>query len=147
MELYERLESDAREALRSQDREKLSVLRLVIASVRTLALEKTGAVTEQETLQVIQRHIKQRKESIEQFTRGNRPDLVAKETAELRILEAYLPAQLSDAEVRSAVAAAIAETGAASKADIGKVMKLVMERVRGKADGKAVNRIVAELLP
>jgi uncharacterized protein YqeY len=97
-------------------------------------------------MQILSRQIKQHKESIEQFKKGNRPDLADKEASELSILESYMPAQMSEDEVVAIVKTAISETGAIAKSETGKVMKAVMEKARGRVDGKTVNQIVMKLL-
>ena len=103
-------------------------------------------VEEAEIIEIIRRQAKQRKESIEQFGKGNRPDLADKEAQELKVLESYMPQQLGEAELLEIIKDAIAETGASAKSDIGKVMKAVMEKVKGRADGSSVNKLVSGLL-
>jgi uncharacterized protein YqeY len=148
MSLYKKIEDDMRNALRQGNAVTLSVLRMLISAMKMREIEKNVKdLDDAEALQIIQRHIKQHKESIAQFEKGNRPDLVEKEAMELKVLEAYMPEQLSRDEIAAIVKAAIAESGAASKSDTGKVMKLVMEKVKGRADGKTVSQLVAELLP
>ena len=147
MNLYETIDSEYKTALKGKDALKVSVLRMVISSVKMLEIQKNVKTAEDaDILQIIQKQIKQRKESIDQFTKGNRQDLAAKEAAELALLEAYMPKQLSEDELRTVVKTVIADLGAATKAETGKVMKAVMEKVKGKADGKAVNQIVSSLL-
>lgn len=147
MGLYEQLKNDMTGALRAGDQKKLSVIRMVISAVKMLEIEKTAKeIQEADILQILQKQVKQHKESIAQFEKGARPDLVAKEAEELKILVSYLPEQLSEAEVQKIVQAAIVETGAVLKSDTGKVMKVVMAKVAGKTDGKTVNRILAQFL-
>ena len=147
MNLYKRLEDDMKGALKGGDAVKLSVLRMVISAVKMLEIEKNiKAPGEGDVLQILQKQIKQRKESIAQFEKGNRQDLVDKEASELKILEAYMPKQLSEEELTVVVKDSIAETGAKVKADMGKVMKVVMGKVAGKADGKSVNQILLRFL-
>lgn len=147
MSLYERIESDARAALKEGKTAKLSVLRMLISAIKVFELEKrSGKVEEQEVLEIIHGQIKQRKESIEQFKKGNRLDLADKETEELGVLEAYMPEQLSDEELVKIIKETISETGAATNRDTGKVMKLVMGKIRGRADGRAVNKLVTGFL-
>ena len=147
MNLYKRLEDDMKGALKGGDTIKLSVLRMVISAVKMLEIEKNiKEPDEADVLQILQKQIKQRKESITQFEKGNRQDLVDKEAAELKILESYMPKQLSEEELTAVIKDAIAETGAAVKADMGKVMKVVMGKVAGKADGKSVNQILLRFL-
>ena len=147
MNLYERLESDARAALKESSKEKLSVLRMLLSAVKVFELEKkAGKVEDREIIEIIQRQAKQHKESIGQFKNGNRPDLADKESRELKVLESYLPEQLSEAELLKIVKDAIAETGASAKSNMGKVMKAVMEKAKGRADGSSVNKLVSGLL-
>lgn len=147
MSLYQAIEQNMKSALKQGDTIKLSVLRMLVSSIRMLMLEKNLKTAEDDdTLRVIQRHIKQRKESIEQFRKGNRSDLAEKEAAELKILEGYMPEQLSEEEALAIVKECICQSGAVTKADTGKVMKLVMDKVKGKFDGKAVNQLVMGFL-
>ena len=147
MGLYETIEADMKQALKNGDSLRLSVLRLLVSELRTREIEKkVKRLEEPDILQTIQRQIKQRKDSIEQFGKGARQDLVDKESGELKVLEGYMPKQLSEAEVLEAIKSAISETGAAAKSDAGRVMKLIMEKLRGKADGKLVNQLVMGLL-
>ena len=147
MGLYERLRNDMKEALKSGDQGKLLVLRMVISAVKMIEIEKNiKEPQEADVLQILQRQVKQHKESISQFEKGARPDLVAKEAAELKILELYLPKQLSEDELLHIVKETVTEAGAVTKSDTGKVMKLVMAKVAGKADGKIISQLVAQVL-
>ncbi|MDD5495559.1 MAG: GatB/YqeY domain-containing protein [Candidatus Omnitrophica bacterium] len=147
MELYRKLESDMRNALKSKAAIALSVLRMLISAIKTFEIDKKiKEASDTDILQIIQRQIKQHKESIEQFKKGNRADLVEKELAELKILEAYMPEQLTEDELTGLIKEALAQTGAVTKSDTGKVMKVLMEKVRGRADGKLVNQLVSKLL-
>jgi uncharacterized protein len=147
MELYEKIEADMRSSLKEGNAGKLSVLRMLVAAIRQFEIDKNvKAPAEADVLQIVSRQIKQHKESIEQFNKGSRPDLAEKEAAELKILEVYMPAQMSEADLLTLVRAAISESGAVTKAETGKVMKLVMEKAKGKADGKTVNALVMKLL-
>ena len=147
MGLYEKIESDMKAALKGKDTVRLSTLRMLLAAVKNLEVEKRVKRLEDADIpQLIQKDIKRHRESIEQFEKGARQDLADKETLELKILEAYLPKQLSDEELQDIIKAAISECGATTKADAGKVMKAVMEKVKGRADGKLVNRLVMSLL-
>lgn len=143
MSLYEKIESDMKAALKEGDTLKLSVLRMLVAAARQVQINKNSkSVTEADMLQVLQRHIKQHKESITQFVSGNRQDLADKEASELKILETYMPEQMSEEELKSIIKAVIAESGAKTKSEMGKVMKLVMERTKGACDGKLVSQLV-----
>jgi uncharacterized protein YqeY len=147
MNLYQKIESDMKSAMKDGNAVKLSVLRMLVSAVRALEIDKKIKILpETEVVQVLQKQIKQRRESIEQFTKGNRTDLADKELVEMKILETYLPAQLSESEVESLVKATISETGASMKSDTGKVMKAVMEKAKGACDGKTVNQVVMRFL-
>lgn len=147
MDLYARIETDMKSALKEGNAVKVSVLRMVISAAKMLVIEKNlKSVSEGDILQILQRQIKQRKESIEQFEKGKRQDLADKESQELKILESYLPKQLSEDEIKSIIKEAIAETGARAKSDMGKVMKVVTEKTRGRADGKLVSQLVTGML-
>lgn len=143
MSLYEKIESDMKTALKEGDAIKLSVLRMLVAAARQVQINKNSkSVTEPDMLQILQRHIKQHKESITQFGNGNRQDLVDKELAELKILEAYMPEQMSEEDLKAIIKAVITESGAKTKSEMGKVMKLVMERTKGPCDGKLISQLV-----
>ncbi|MCX5666344.1 MAG: GatB/YqeY domain-containing protein [Candidatus Omnitrophica bacterium] len=147
MDTYEKLESQMKEAMKQRDSLRLSVLRMAIAAVRnTEIVKKVKKLEEGDVIQVIQRMIKEHRESIAQFEKGGRTDLVDKEKLELEVLQGYVPKEMSEEELTSILKAAVQESGFTSKADAGKVMKIVMEKVKGKADGKIVNRIVMSLL-
>ncbi len=145
--LLSRLEGDMKEAMKAREEVRLSTLRMIIAAVRNVEIEKkTKALDDAEVVKILQKSFKQHKESIAQFENGNRPDLVAKEAAELKILEAYLPKQVGEEELIRLVKEVLAETGAVARSDTGKVMKAVMAKVQGQADGKAISAIVSNLL-
>ena len=147
MSLCEKLDNDVKSALKGGDSLKVSVLRMVLSAVKTLQIEKNIKTLDDDSVtQILQRHVKQHRESIEQFTKGARKDLADKEASELKILEGYLPKQLTEEELTAIVKLAVSETGAVSKSDTGKVMKAVMEKAKGRADGKAISRLVQELL-
>jgi len=139
--------ADIAAAMKARDASRLSALRMLKAAVMNKGVEKGRDLDDAEVLQVIASLAKQRRDSIEQFAKAGRTDLVEKETAELNILQAYLPAGATPEEINAAVAEAIAETGASSPKDMGKVMKAVMPKLAGKnADGKAVNEAVRRTL-
>jgi uncharacterized protein len=136
-----------RDAMKQKDSLKLSVLRMAIAAVRnTEIVKKVKKLEEPDVLQVMQKMIREHRESITQFEKGGRPDLVDKETRELEVLQEYVPKEMGLDELTSIVKTAVQESGSTSRADAGKVMKAVMERVKGKAGGKIVNKIVLSLL-
>jgi uncharacterized protein YqeY len=135
------------DAMRRQDAPRLSALRMLKAALMNREVEKARALDEPESLQVVNSLVKQRRDSIEQFTKGGRQDLVDKETAEIAILEQYLPPPADPAALERAVADAIAETGAASMKDMGRVMKAAMARLSGQSvDGRVVNDLVKKKL-
>lgn len=147
MGIYEKIESRMKEAMRSKDTVTLSVMRMLMAAVKNAEIaKKVKALDDSDVIQVIQRMVKEHKESIDQFEKGSRPDLVEKEKKELAILQEYMPAQMSEAGLLDIVRTVVKEMGAVTKADTGKVMKAVMEKVKGKADGKIVNQLVMSLL-
>ena len=146
MDLYQKLSDDSKAALKQGDAAKLSVLRMLLSAVKMLEIEKNSRPADGDILQIVQRQIKQHRESIEQFEKGSRPDLAGKEKAELEMLTAYMPEPLTEDEVAAIVKEAVADTGAATKADMGKVMKAVIEKAKGRADGKLVNQLVMKLL-
>jgi hypothetical protein len=140
------MQEDMKAAMKSSDKMRVETLRMVIAELKKEEIDSMKPLDEETFLKVLKRSVKRRKESIDQFKAGNRPDLVEKEEAQLKIVEAYLPQQLSPSEVEKIVAAAIAETGAKTKQDSGKVMKAVMGKYGGQIDGKTVQQIVAAKL-
>jgi uncharacterized protein YqeY len=134
-------------AMKSKDSARLSALRMLKAAIMNKGIEKSHDLDDAEVLQVVSSLVKQRRDSIEQFSKAGRNDLVEKETAEIKVLDEYLPPAASAAEIDAAVAEAIAETGVTSVKDMGKVMKAVMPRLAGKnADGRAVNEAVRRKL-
>ncbi len=146
MSLLQRLDEDLKTALRESDRLKLSAIRLVKAEVKNRQIEKGRDLSDEEILSVISMFAKQRRESIEQFSKGGRNDLADQERRELAVLQAYMPQQLSPEELDSLILQAIQESAARDEKDMGKVMKVLMPRVKGVSDGKAVNNRVKELL-
>jgi uncharacterized protein len=147
MSLIEQLNKTLAEAMKARDQARLSPLRMLKAALMNREVERGRALTEAEEHQVVATLVKQRKESIEQFGQGGRQDLVAKETSELAVLEAYLPPAVAADDLDRIVAEVIAETGATSARDMGKVMKGVMARLAGMSvDGKAVNELVRRRL-
>jgi uncharacterized protein YqeY len=147
MSMNDQVGADIAAAMKARDASRLSALRMLKAAVMNKSVEKGRDLDDAEVLQVVASLVKQRRDSIEQFTNAGRTDLVDKETAELTVLQAYLPAAATPEEINAAVAAAIAETGASSPKDMGKVMKAVMPKLAGKnADGKAVNEAVRRTL-
>jgi uncharacterized protein YqeY len=140
MSLAEKIQKDIVDAMRAKDELRLSVLRGIKSAIKLKEVEKIRALDEAESIQILQTLVKQRKESIEQFTKGNRMDLAGKETKELAIIETYLPASASDAEMDAAITKAIADTGANSIKQMGAVVKAAKTLLEGKTvDGKALS--------
>ncbi len=147
MSLTDKINGDITAAMKTKDAPRLSALRMMKAAMMNKGVEKGRDLEDAEVLQVVASLVKQRRDSIEQFSKAGRIDLVEKETAEIAVLEAYLPPAATADEIEAAVAASIAETGAASPKDIGKVMKAVMPKLAGKnADGRTVNDSVRRKL-
>ena len=146
MTLKERITEDMKTAMRSGEKDRLAVIRLVQAAIKQREVDERITLDDAQITSVLEKMIKQRKESVAAFEKGGRADLVAKENAEIVILQPYLPAQLGDAELDALIAEAIASTGAASIKDMGKVMGVVKAKAAGKADMGAVGaRIKAKL--
>jgi uncharacterized protein YqeY len=146
MTLKERITEDMKTAMRSGEKDRLAVIRLLQAAIKQREVDERITLDDAQVMAVLEKMIKQRKESIVAFEKGARADLVAKETAEIAVLQPYLPAQLSDSELDAIIADAIKTTGAASIKDMGKVMGLVKSKAAGKADMGAVGaRIKAKL--
>lgn len=146
MPLQERLHNELKTSMKVQDELKLRVLRLLLTALKKKEKEVRRPLEEGEILQTVSQQIKQRKESIAQYRKGNREDLAKNEENELRILEAFMPQQLTENELEQLVSQVIDETGAKSPKDIGKVMKTIMPRVAGRADGKVINQMVRSRL-
>jgi uncharacterized protein YqeY len=146
MSLNERLNEDMKQAMRSQEKFKLSVIRMVRASIKNIEIDQKKTLDDNEVLDVLSREIKQRKDSLQEFEKAGRDDLAENLKAEIAILIKYLPQQLSEEEVKVIVQQTIQEVGASSKADMGKVMGALMPKVKGLADGKIVNQFVLQLL-
>jgi uncharacterized protein YqeY len=146
MSLREKLDTDLKSAMRSKDELRKLVIRSLLSSMNYAEIAKQKKLDDSGIIEVVAKEIKQRKESIEAYTQGHRQDLVDNETAEMAILQEYMPAQMSREEITSIVQSVIAEVGAKSPGDKGKVMQKLMPQVKGKADGSEVNNIVTELL-
>ena len=149
MTLPERIDSDLKDAMRAKDAARLGVLRMLKSALKYSAIEKAGAegqLDDAEAAQVIRKQVKQRQDSIEQFEKGGRPELAAKEKEELAILNSYLPKGLEADELAALVRETIAEVGATSKAQMGAVMKALQAKVAGRADGKTLSQEVSRQL-
>jgi len=146
MDINTRLNDEMVIAAKARDRIRLSAIRMLKTALHNKEIELMRPLNESETLQIISAMVKQRKDSIEQFAKGGRTDLVEKEEAELKVVQEFMPVQMSDDEVESIIQKAIAEAGAVSVKDMGKVMKVLMPQLTGKADGKMVGEKVKALL-
>ena len=146
MGLREKIDADTKVALKSGEKDKVSTLRMLNAALKNKQIDKRRPLTEEEVIETVRSLIKQRKDSIEQFAKGGRQDLVDKETAEVAVLEMYLPQQLAREELEAMVRDAISQTGAQGARDMGKVMKALIPMVGGRADGKLVSELVKNAL-
>ncbi|KAF1304896.1 MULTISPECIES: GatB/YqeY domain-containing protein [Enterococcus] len=146
MSLLSTLNDDMKQAMKAKDKDRLQVIRMLKAAVQNEQIKASRDLNEEEELTLLSREMKQRRDSLTEFEKAGREDLAEKVKTEIAIVEQYLPAQLSEEEIRQIVAAAIEKTGAASPKEFGKVMGAVMPQVKGKADGNQVNAIVKELL-
>ena len=148
MSLQERIQQEIKAAMLARDADKLGTLRLLKSALGYAQIEKkTDSLPDADVMAIIQREVKKRRDSAEQFTTGGRPELADKELKEIVVLETFLPKQLSPEELEQIVQAAIQEAGATSKKDMGAVMKAVQAKVAGRADGKTISGLVGRLLP
>jgi uncharacterized protein len=145
--LTEQVRADLTESMKARNAERTSTLRMLQAALKNEQINLKRELTDEEAMSTIRKSVKQRLDSIEQFTKGNRLDLASKEKAEMEILKNYLPAELTDAELESGLREVIASTGAQSKKDLGKVMKEATAKYKGRAEGKKIQEIVSRLLP
>ncbi len=146
MNLKERIQEDMKKAAKERNSLALSALRMALAAIKNREIEARGEIGDDAVLKVLATMVKQRKESIDLYRKGGREDLAGKEAEEIVVLEGYLPQALSEAEIESMARGAIEAAGAQSPADMGRVMKDLMPKVAGRADGKIVNEIVRRLL-
>jgi len=146
MSLLKRLDEDLKAAMKRSDAISVSSLRMAKAAIKNVQIDKGRELSDEEILSLLLSMAKQRRESIEQFLRGGREELAEKERQELAVLQSYMPAQLSPDEIEQLIVQAIQESSARSEADMGRVMKLLMPKIKGVADGKWVNNRVKELL-
>ena len=140
------IEADVKTALKAGDKERLSTLRLLLGELKNEKIKRGSDVDDATFAAVLRKMVKQRQDSVEQYTKGARPELAAKEEAEIRVLESYMPQQASEADLRAAVAEIVAAQGLSGPAGIGPAMKAMLQRFGASADGTTVNRIVRELL-
>ncbi|WP_125604448.1 GatB/YqeY domain-containing protein [Lapidilactobacillus bayanensis] len=146
MTLNEQLTQDLKAAMKAKDKTKLNVVRMIKTSLTNAKIKKGADLTAEEELQVLSTEMKQRKESLVEFEKGGRDDLITEVKAEMAIVENYLPKQLNKDELSALISATITEVGATSMKDMGKVMSTLMPKVKGRADGGQINQIVKELL-
>ncbi|HUJ54049.1 MAG TPA: GatB/YqeY domain-containing protein [Steroidobacteraceae bacterium] len=146
MALKERITEDMKSAMRAGEKARLATIRLALAAIKQREVDERISLDDGQVLAVLEKMIKQRREAIAQFQSGGRPDLVAKENAEIDLLQGYLPAQLSEAEIDALIAKAIAATGAASIKDMGKVMAVVKPQAQGRADMGALSARIKQKL-
>ena len=146
MPLKDRITEDMKTAMRAGEKERLATIRLILSAIKQREVDERITLDDSQVLATIEKMVKQRKEAITQFEAGGRADLVAKETAEIAILQTYLPAQMSDADIDGLIAEAIASTGAASIKDMGKVMAAVKAKAQGRADMGAVSARIKQKL-
>jgi uncharacterized protein len=146
MELRSRIEADTIAALKTGAKDKVSTLRMLSAAMKNKQIDKRRPLTEEEVVETVRSLIKQRKDSVEQFAKGNRQDLVDKETAEIAVLEVYLPQQLTREELEAMVRDVVAQAGAQGAKDMGKVMKALIPLVGARADGKLLSELVKNAL-
>ena len=145
--LTEKIRADLTAAMKAQEKERLSVVRMLQSAIKNEQINAGHELSDEEAMTVIRKAVKQRQDSIEQYTNAGRTELADKERSELEILKGYLPAELSEEELEGGLREIIASTGAASKKDLGKVMKEATARYKGRADGKKIQEIVSRLLP
>jgi uncharacterized protein YqeY len=144
--LKDRITEEMKNAMRAGEKERLATIRLILSAIKQREVDERIQLDDTQVLAVVEKMVKQRKESIAQFEAGGRADLVAKEQAEMTVLQSYLPTQMSDAEVDALIAEAIASTGAASIKDMGKVMAAVKAKAQGRADMGAVSARIKQKL-
>jgi uncharacterized protein len=144
--MLEKLQNEMKNAMKQKKELRTSVLRMLISEFKYAQIEKRGPLDENESLQVLQRAIKKRKEAIEMYEKGGRPDLATKEAEELKIIQEFTPAELDEAGVRQRIDEIIQELGAKDKKDLGRIMKEVLSRYKGQIDGKLAQKIVNEKL-
>lgn len=144
--MLDKLNTELKQAMKNREELRTSVLRMLISDLKYAQIEKRSPLTEEESLQVVQRAIKKRRESIEMYEKGGRPELAAKESEELKILQSFVPAELDESSVRQIVQDTLQELGVTDKKDMGRVMKEILSKYKGQIDGKMVQKIVSEKL-
>ncbi|MEA2239782.1 MAG: uncharacterized protein QOC81_4506 [Thermoanaerobaculia bacterium] len=146
-ELTEKIRTELTAAMKARDAVRLSTLRMLQSSFKYQQIEIGHELSDEEAMTVIRKAVKQRLDSIEQYTKGNRPELAEKERGEMELLKTWLPPELTDDEIETGIREIVASTGAQSKKDMGKVMKEASARYKGRVDGKKIQEIVGKLLP
>jgi uncharacterized protein YqeY len=146
MSLNEQLNEDMKQAMKSQNKFRLSVIRMVRSAIKNIEIDQRKTLNDEEIIDILSREIKQRRDSLQEFAKAGRDDLAESVQAEIAIIAEYLPQQLTEEEIKAIVQQTIQETGASSKAEMGKVMSALMPKVKGRADGKLVNQIVQQQL-
>ncbi|MDF2814493.1 MAG: aspartyl-tRNA amidotransferase [Paenibacillus sp.] len=146
MSLNERLNEDMKQSMKNQDKFKLSVIRMVRSTIKNVEIDLKRTLDDNEVLDILSREIKQRKDSLQEFEKAGRVDLTESLKQEIEIIALYMPQQLTEEEINVIVQQTIQETGASSKAEIGKVMSALMPKVKGRADGRLVNQAVQQFL-
>jgi uncharacterized protein YqeY len=144
--IKEKITDDMKTAMRNQEKERLSTIRLILAALKQREVDERITLTDEHVMAILDKMLKQRRESVAQFQTAKRDDLVKKEMAEIEIIQQYLPAQLSDHEIKAIIEKAIADSGAASQRDIGKIMAIVKPQLQGRADLAAVSAKIKERL-
>ena len=145
--LTEKVRADMTAAMKAQEKERLSVIRMLQSALKNEQIDAGHELSDEEAMSVIRKSVKQRQDSIEQYSNAGRNELADKERAEMEILKSYLPAEMSEEELENGLREIVAATGAQSKKDLGKVMKEATARYKGRADGKKIQEIVSRLLP
>ena len=145
--LTEKIRTDLTAAMKAQEKERLSVIRMLQSALKNEQIDAGHELSDEEAMSVIRKSVKQRQDSIEQYSNAGRNELADKERAEMEILKSYLPAEMSEEELENGLREIVAATGAQSKKDLGKVMKEATARYKGRADGKKIQEIVSRLLP
>lgn len=146
MSLLDQLNEDMKQAMKDKDKLKLSVIRMVKSAIKNEEINVQKELSDDEVLTVLNRELKQRRDSLQEFEKAGREDLVEKTRAEIEILQGYLPEQLSEEELRAIISETIAAVGASSKKEMGKVMGALMPKIKGRADGRLVQQMVQEML-
>ncbi|MGC8868487.1 MAG: GatB/YqeY domain-containing protein [Sulfurihydrogenibium sp.] len=145
-ELFKRLQEEMKAAMKSGDKDRLSTIRMLISEIKKVQIDSKKELTDEEIIAILQKYVKQRKEAYEQYAKAGREDLANKELKEIEVVQEFLPQPLSEDELTKIVEETIKEVGASSVKDMGKVIKAVMDKVKGRAEGSVVSRIVKEKL-